>query len=65
MSDFCIVWLKREEGQGPCVLCDAEIGVGAVGWHQAEPFGPVCTACLLDRERILGDLLMKARARAN
>ncbi len=63
MSDFCIVWLKLQDG--PCVFCGAEIGVGAVGWHQAEPIGPVCTACMLHRERILGDILMKARARAN
>ena len=59
MSDFAIVWLKQEKG--PCVLCGDETGVGAVGWHQSNPIGPVCDACMLDRERILGVLLMKAR----
>ena len=60
MSDFSIVWLKQEKG--PCVLCGDETGVGAVGWHQENPIGPVCDACMLDRERTLGALLMKARA---
>ncbi len=63
MSEYCIVWLKRK--RGPCVLCGADTGVGAVGWHQADPIGPVCTACMLEREKILGDVLITARAQAN
>ncbi len=64
MSDFSIVWLKQP--RGPCVLCGAETGVGAVGWrHQGDPIGPVCDSCMLKRERILGDLLRKARAQGN
>ena len=61
MSDFSIVWPKQEKG--PCVLCGDETGVGAVGWrHQGDPVGPVCDGCMVDRERTLGALLMKARA---
>ncbi len=51
MSDFCIIFLKKK--RGPCVLCGAETGVGAVGWHDANPFGPVCTACMLEQESSL------------
>ena len=60
MSDFSIVWL--EQVVGPCVLCGDDTGVGAVGWHQADPIGAVCDSCMLDQERILGALLIKARA---
>lgn len=64
MSDFSIVWLK--EPKGPCVLCGAETGVGAVGWrHQGEPIGPVCDSCMRDREETLGGLLRLARAQGN
>jgi hypothetical protein len=63
MSDFSIVWLKEQKG--PCVLCGGETCVGAAGWHQADPIGPVCDSCMLDRERILGALLRKARAQGN
>ena len=64
MSDFSIVWLKEQKG--PCVLCGDETGVGAVGWrHQGDPVGPVCDRCMLDRERILGELLRRARAQGN
>ena len=63
MNDFAIVWLKQEKG--PCVLCGAETGVGAVGWHLVDPIGPVCVACMLDREEVLGRVLQKARAQGN
>ena len=55
------------EGAVPCVLCgDDETGVGAVGWrHQGDSLGPVCDACMLDREQILRDLLKLARAEGN
>ncbi len=64
MGDFSIVWLKQPKG--PCVLCGAETGVGAVGWrHQGDPVGPVCDSCMLGREETLGDLLRLARAQGN
>lgn len=63
MSDLCIIYLKKK--RGPCVFCGAETGVGAVGWHDANPFGPVCTACMLEQEKLLGEALMKARAKTN
>lgn len=63
MSDFSVVWLKQL--MGPCVLCGVKTGVGAVGWHQADPIGPVCDTCMLERERTLGDLLRMARAQGN
>ncbi len=64
MGDFSIVWLKQQSG--PCVLCGAEIGVGAVGWrHEGDPVGPVCDACMLNREETLGDLLKLVRAQGN
>ena len=58
-----IVWLKDKKG--PCVLCGGETDVGAVGWHQRDPIGPVCDACMLEREGFLGALLRKARAQSN
>ncbi len=62
MGDFSIVWLKQP--RGPCVLCGAETGVGAVGWrHEGDPVGPV--SCMLDREETLGDLLKLVRAQGN
>ncbi len=55
MGDFSVVWLKQP--RGPCVLCGAVTGVGAVGWrHQGDPVGPVCDT-MLDREDTLGELL--------
>ena len=64
MSDFSIVWLKEQKG--PCVVCGAETGVGAVGWrHQGGPVGPVCESCMLEREETVGDLLRMARAQGN
>ncbi len=63
MGDFAIVWLEQDKG--PCVFCEDKTGVGAVGWHQAEPVGTVCDACMLERENILGVELKKARAPRN
>ena len=63
MPDFSIVWLKQEKG--PCVLCGADTGVGAAGWYEGDPSGPVCDACMLDREEVLGVILQKARAQGN
>ena len=58
LGDFCIEWLHS--GAGPCVLCEEETGTGPVGWHKADPVGPVCDRCMIDRERGLGALLMTA-----
>ena len=64
MSNYVIVWLNQP--RGPCVLCGDETGVGAVGRrHEGDPIGPVCDSCMLDRERLLGELLRKARAQGN
>ncbi len=63
MSDYCIVWLKEQKGS--CVLCGGETGVGAVGFHDADPIGPVCDSCMLEQERSLGDLLRTVRAQGN
>ncbi len=63
MSDYSIIWLKQLKG--PCVFCGDETGVGAVGYHLADPLGPVCDACMLERERALGILLRKARTQGN
>ena len=63
MSDVSIVWLKQPKG--PCVLCGDETGVGAVGYHHADPIGPVCDSCMLEQERVLGELLRKVRAQSN
>ncbi len=60
MNDYAIVW--STEDPGPCVLCGGATTTGAVGWHQADPPGPVCEECLLDGERILGELLRLNRA---
>ena len=51
-GDYSIRWFEEE--MGPCVLCGDETGLGAVGWHRGDPTGPVCDACLADREPSLG-----------
>ncbi len=63
MSDFSIVWLKQRKG--PCIFCGDQTGVGAVGFHHGDPIGPVCDSCMLERERLLGELLRKVRAQGN
>ncbi|MCP3963405.1 MAG: hypothetical protein GY719_36680 [bacterium] len=60
MSDLAVVWLKEQKG--PCVFCGDETTVGAVGWHLEDPVGVACDDCMVDRQRILGDLLLRARA---
>ncbi|MCP3962304.1 MAG: hypothetical protein GY719_31055 [bacterium] len=31
-----------------------------MGWHKADPVGPLCDGCIVDKERGLGALLMTA-----
>ncbi len=59
MGDFSIVWLKQLKGL--CVFCGDQTGVGVVGFHHADPIGPVCDSCMLERERILGELLEEGK----
>ena len=58
LGSFSVEWIDRNAG--PCVFCNQDTGTGPVGWHKADPAGPVCDHCMIEAARGLGALMMTA-----